>query len=64
MFGSCFLKLFLRIFFENTENVLFVFFENCSYYFDLVFSVFFIIVKNMEPNLFSLFSFVLLENSF
>ena len=64
MFGSCFLKLFLRIFFENAENVLFVFFENCSYYFDLVFSVFFIVVKNMEPNLFSLFSFVLLENSF
>ena len=40
------------------------FFENCSYSFDLVFSVFFIIVKNMEPNLFSLFSFVLTENSF
>ena len=64
MFGSCFLKLFLRIFFENIENAIFEFFENCSYSFDLVFSVFFIIVKNMEPNLFSLFSFVLIENSF
>ena len=56
--------MFLKIFFENTENIIFVFFENCSYYLDLVFSVFFIIVKNRELNLFSLFSFVLLENNF
>ena len=64
MFGSSFLKLFLRIFFENMENVISVFFEKCSYSLDLVYCVSFIIVKNKEQNLFSLFSFVLLENSF
>ena len=57
-------KAVLENIFENTENIIFVFFENCSYSFDLVFFVFFIIVKKMEPNLFSLFFFVLLENSF
>ena len=41
LFGSCFLKLFLRTVFENTENTIFMFSENFSYYLDLLFFVFF-----------------------
>ena len=40
LFGSCFLKLFLRTVFENTVNTIFVFSENCSYALNLVFSLF------------------------
>ena len=42
MFGSCFLKRFLRTVFENIEN------ENCSYYPNLVFYVFFIKKKKKK----------------
>ena len=52
----CFRKLLLRIVFENTENTILVFFENCSSYPNLVFSMFFRTKKNWEPNVFSLIS--------
>ena len=39
MFGSYFLKPFLIIFFENIENTILMFFENCSCYLKLVFFV-------------------------
>ena len=38
-FGSCSLKLLLRIIFENIEKIILVLFENCSCYLNLVFSV-------------------------
>ena len=41
-FGFCFLKLLLRIVFENIEKIILVFFENCSCYLNLVFSVYFV----------------------
>ena len=41
LFDSCFLKLFLRTVFENTENIIFMFSKNFSYSLDLLFSVFF-----------------------
>ena len=37
MFGSCFLKLFFIIVFENIDNTILVFFENYSYFLNLVF---------------------------
>ena len=37
MFGSCFLKLFLKIVFKNIENTILVFYENRYYFFNLVF---------------------------
>ena len=40
MFDSYFLKSFLRIFFENIENIIFVLFKKCFYYLNLVFYVF------------------------
>ena len=40
MFGSCFSKLLLRLAFENTENIILIFFENCFCYLNLVFYVF------------------------
>ena len=53
LFGSCFLKLFLRAVFENTENIILMFFENCSYYLNLVFFIFFktkkIVTKRVLP---------------
>ena len=36
-FGFYFLKLFLRIVFENTDNTIFVFFKNYFYSFNFVF---------------------------
>ena len=42
LFDSHFLKLFLRIIFENTENTILVFSENFSCSMNLVFFVFFI----------------------
>ena len=40
MFGSCFCKLFLRTVFENIENTILVFSENCHCSLNLLFSVF------------------------
>ena len=42
---TCFLKLFLKIGFENTENIILVFSEHCSCYLNLTFSLFFITKK-------------------
>ena len=36
-----FLKLFMRTVFENKDNIILVISENCSYYLNLTFSVFF-----------------------
>ena len=40
LFGSCFLKLFLRIVFKFIENTILVFFENYSYVFLILLLVF------------------------
>ena len=40
MFGSCFLKLFLRTVFENIKNTKILLFENFSYSLNLVFLCF------------------------
>ena len=50
-FGFCFLKLLLRIVFENIEKIILVFFENCFCYLNLVFSVYFVffITKLYDP---------------
>ena len=40
LFGSYFFKLCLRIVFENTKNTILMFSENCSYYLNLISSVF------------------------
>ena len=48
MFGSCFLKLFLRTVFENTENLILVFNENCSCYLNLVFYMFYMLFKTKK----------------
>ena len=40
MFGYCFLKLLLRTFFENKDNIILLFFEDYSCSLNLVFSVF------------------------
>ena len=45
LFGSSFLKLFLRTVFENTKNTIFVSSENFSYSLDSLFSVFFKTIK-------------------
>ena len=37
IFGSCFLKLLLRTVFENIENIILMFFENCFCYLNLLF---------------------------
>ena len=42
----------LKMVFENIENTVFVFFENCSCYFNLVFSMFFFITKKRKTNVF------------
>ena len=55
LFGSYFLKLFLRTIFENTKNTIIVSSENFSYSLDLLFSVFFLTVKKKEPNMFCMF---------
>ena len=57
MFGFCFLKLFLRTFFEkktkNTEKVLS---ESSSLFFKFnVFFVFYVFQKMEKPNMFSMF---------
>ena len=54
--------------FENMKNTILVFFENCSCYLNLVFSVFFKTKKTWELNVFFMFSLIFLclrtENSF
>ena len=40
LFGFYFLKLFLRIVFENIKNIFLMLFEKCSCYLNLVFYVF------------------------
>ena len=77
MFGFCFLKLFLRTIFENTNNTILVFFENTNniilvffkifYYFlnlmFYMFSVVFIIKKlGTKHVLLILHVFVVFEN--
>ena len=47
MFVSYFFKIFLRIIFENTENTIFVLFENFSCFLNLIFSVFFVLIKKI-----------------
>ena len=42
LFGSCFLKLFLRTVFKNIKNTILVLSENCFCYLNLVVSLFFI----------------------
>ena len=42
MFDSYFLKLLLRTNFENTQNIILVFSEDCCCFLDLVFFVFFV----------------------
>ena len=59
MFGSLFLKLFLKVVFENTNNTILNTQKNCFYILNLMFSMFsmfFRIKKNYEPKMFSLFS--------
>ena len=51
------------IVFENIENIISVFFENYSYYLNLVFYVFFM-TKKREPKVFSLFLFFETKNNF
>ena len=48
MFDSCFLKLFLKIVFENIENIIFVFSKNYYYYLNLVFYVLSIFFENKK----------------
>ena len=48
MFGSCFLKLFLRTLFENTENTILVLSKNLSCYLNIMFSVFFYVFQNKK----------------
>ena len=68
LFGFCFQKLLLRTVFENTENTILVFSNNC--YLILVFFVFTVFSeeKNWESDMFFLFSLFFLffrtENSF
>ena len=40
MFGLCFLKIFLRIIFENINNIILVFSKNRSYYCSFEFGIF------------------------
>ena len=58
MFGFFFFKLFMKIVFENTENVILVFSENCHCSLHLVFYMFFVfsIIKKSN-NLFFMFSY-------
>ena len=48
----CFVKPSSRIVFENIENMILVFFENCSYSLNLMFYVFFIIKKTRNQKVF------------
>ena len=48
MFCSCFLKLFLRIIFENIENNILAFSKIYYCYLNLVFSIFFRIKKGTK----------------
>ena len=48
LFGSPFLKLFLRTVVENTKNTIFVFFKNCFCYLNLVFSTFSVFFKTKK----------------
>ena len=60
LFGSCFLKLFLRKVFENIGNIILVFFEICFCYLNLVFCR-----KKKKLSLFYFFSlFLKTDNSF
>ena len=54
LFGSSFLKLFLRLVFENIENIILMFLEDYSYSLNLVFFFlcFFFLIKKKKPNTF------------
>ena len=52
LFVYCFLKLFLKTIFENTKNTVLAFFENCSYFLNLVFSVLFVFVITKKKTVF------------
>ena len=47
LFGSYFLKMFLEQFLK-TQNTIFVFFENCSYYLNLLFSMFSVFLRTKK----------------
>ena len=55
-FGSCFRNLFLRTVFENTDNIILVFFGFTLCYLNLMFSVLFFKKKKKESNMFYMFS--------
>ena len=66
MFGSCFFKLLLRTIFKNIKNTILVFFKNCYYYSNLVFSTFFMfyITKKWKPSVLRVVFLFYIKNSF
>ena len=62
-FGSCFLKLFLKIVFKNIKNIILILSKNCSYYPDLIFFIFFIFFRNKKKTLHALHVFLVFHTT-